>query len=73
MKSTSYSETYVEGGVMGRPRKKLDVERIVYLYTVKKMSVREIGPLVGASHDTVIRRLRDAGVTPRRWLMPGEV
>ncbi len=61
-----------KGGTMGRPRKKLDVDRIVHLYVDKKMSVRRVAEMVGVSHDTVVRRLEEAGIKLRRWMLPGE-
>lgn len=57
---------------MGRPRKNVDVERIIYLYTKRKMSVRQVAHEVGVSHDTVVRRLEEAGIRLRRWMLPGE-
>ncbi|MDD5457483.1 MAG: helix-turn-helix domain-containing protein [Candidatus Margulisbacteria bacterium] len=57
---------------MARPRKKVDVQRILQLYLVEKMSVRQVAKEVGVSHDTVVRRIRENYGELRQWRLPGE-
>lgn len=57
---------------MGRPRKNVDVSKILHLYVDKKMSVRQVADVVGVSHDTVVRRLEEEGISLRKWMLPGE-
>lgn len=56
---------------MGRPRKKVDVKRIVQLYVNENMSVRQVAKIVGVSHDTVVNRLEEEGIPLRKWMIPG--
>lgn len=67
-----YSDANEKKARIGRPRKSVDVERIVALYVKKQMSVRQVAAEVGVSHDTVAQRLREGGVRLRRWTLPGE-
>lgn len=62
--------SYGEGGKMGRPRKNLDVKRILQLYLNENMSVRRVAEVVGVSHDTVVKRLEEQGIQLRRWMLP---
>ncbi len=57
---------------MARPRKKVDVKKILQLYLVEKMSVRQVAAEVGVSHDTVVRRIRENYGPLRQWRLPGE-
>jgi len=69
---TTGNLAYGKGGRMGRPRKKVDVGLIIELYTRKGLSVRKVARVVGVSHDTVARRLEEAGIKLRKWMLPEE-
>ncbi len=56
---------------MGRPRIPVDVDRLVQLYR-QGYSTRDIARVVGVSHDTVLRRLKEAGQPLRAWRLPEE-
>ena len=57
---------------MGRPRMQLDVEKMLDLYINQKMSVRQVALKMGASHDTVARRIIEKKGTLRKWRVPGD-
>ncbi|MEW5785316.1 MAG: helix-turn-helix domain-containing protein [Bacillota bacterium] len=56
---------------MGRKKIPVDREKVVELYR-RGCSTREIAVQVGVSHDTVLRRLKEAGQPLRAWRLPGE-
>lgn len=56
---------------MGRKKLKIDVPRIIKLYR-QGLSTRRIAALIDVSHDTVLRRLKEARQPLRRWRLPDE-
>ena len=56
---------------MGRTKIPVDVERVIQLYR-QGYSTRDIAKVVSVSHDTVLRRLKEAGQLLRAWRLPGE-
>lgn len=57
---------------MGRKKIILDLEKLIRLYH-KGCSTRAIAVVVGVSHDTVLRRLKEAAQPVRTWRLPGEL
>ncbi len=56
----------------GRPRTKVDIDKILKLYLEKRFTVRQIARVVGVSHTTVARRIAEQTGQLRTWRMPGE-
>ena len=56
---------------LARPRKKVDLQKVIELYRAG-YSTSKIEEMVGVSHDTILRRLKEAGHPIRRWRLPGE-
>jgi transposase-like protein len=56
---------------MGRKKIPVDKQQISRLYR-QGYSTREIAGLIGVSHDTVLRRLKEIGQPLRAWRLPGE-
>ncbi len=55
---------------MGRKRIPVDVQKLIRLYR-SGLSTRRIAARMRVSHDTVLRRLKEAGQPLRRWRLPG--
>ena len=56
----------------GRPPADLDVNKIIQLYTEKRLTVRQIADEMGVSHTTVARRIAENNGHLRTWRLPGE-
>ncbi|HOL17330.1 MAG TPA: helix-turn-helix domain-containing protein [Bacillota bacterium] len=56
---------------MGRSKIPVDVDRLIQLYR-QGYSTRDIARVVDVSHDTVLRRLKEAGQPLRAWRLPDE-
>lgn len=56
---------------MSRTKIPVDVERVIQLYQ-QGYSTRDIAKVVSVSHDTILRRLKEAGQLLRAWRLPGE-
>lgn len=56
---------------MGRKRIFVDLMLIIEMYR-RGLSTRDIAGAVGISHDTILRRLKEAGQPLRAWRLPGE-
>lgn len=56
---------------MGRKRIGVDLGKVIKLYRIG-YSTRAIAAVVAVSHDTVLRRLKEARQPLRTWRLPGE-
>ncbi len=56
---------------MGRKKIVIDTEKLISLYN-EGYSTRHLATVVGVSHDTVLRRLKEAKQPLRSWRLPGE-
>ena len=56
---------------MGRKRLQIDIKKVITLYR-KGLTTRQIAAQTKMSHDTVQRRLKEAGQPLRRWRMPDD-
>ena len=56
---------------MGRSKIPVDLDRVIELYR-QGYSTRDIAKFVDISHDTILRRLKEAGQELRAWRLPGE-
>jgi transposase-like protein len=56
---------------MGRKRIAVDLARVIRLYQ-NGYSTRAIAAIIAVSHDTVLRRLKEAQQPLRTWRLPGE-
>ena len=54
---------------MGRKRLQIDIKKVIRLYR-QGLSTRQIAAQINVSHDTVLRRLKEAGQPLRRWRLP---
>ncbi len=54
---------------MGRKRIPVDIQKVTRLYR-QGLSTREVASQINVSHDTVLRRLKEAGQPLRRWRLP---
>jgi transposase-like protein len=56
---------------MGRKKIGVDLGKVIKLYQ-NGYSTRAIAAVVAVSHDTVLRRLKEARQPLRAWRLPGE-
>ena len=54
----------LQGKILHRPQKKLDEREIKRLYELG-LSARSVGKIMGVSHNTILSRLREMGVSIR--------
>jgi len=62
----------VKAATTRRPRAAVDTDRIIFLYTAGRMSLRQVAKEVGVSHVTVARRIVEKTGQLRAWRLPGE-